>query len=296
MTGMIEFAFEGQGVRMEVDAGEPWFVLSDVCRVLEIKQAHRAAASLDDDEKGRHTVTTLGGNQEMTVINESGLYSLILRSRKPEARRFKKWVTSDVLPTLRRSGAYVMTADDPDMPTNADGNLFGMKVAQINAAARLISAANAIYGPDAARKLWESEPGLPRIGDYSIRGQADRGYDDPEGCLAALLAFPASPAGSIGDLFRLAMTDKATARALEKKGILVDAPAAKGWTAVANRHPFLLSNFSANQWGPDWRIALGLLPNAKPSGGMLHFGAVRSHATLIPHADIARRLSQEKVH
>ena len=296
MTGMMEFAFEGQGVRMELDEGEPWFVLSDVCRVLDIKQAHRAAASLDDDEKGRHSMTTLGGVQEMTVINESGLYSLILRSRKPEAKRFKKWVTSEVLPALRRTGAYVMTPEDPDLPTNADGRLFGMKISQINAAARLISAANAIYGPDAARKLWESEPGLPRIVEYSIRGQADRGYDDPNGCLAALLAFPASHAGTIGDLFKLALTDKAAARALEKRGILVDAPGAKGWMAVANRHPFLLGQFSANQWGPDWRVALGQIENAKPSRDMLHFGELRSHAILIPHADVAARLSKDRVH
>lgn len=77
--------------------GEPWFVLADVCRVLEYRMASDAARNLDADEKDTQNVRTLGGEQEMTVINESGLYSLILTSRKPQAKRFKKWVTSIVL-------------------------------------------------------------------------------------------------------------------------------------------------------------------------------------------------------
>lgn len=88
--------------------GEPWWVLADVCKVLEIAQPHHAASRLDDDEKDRAIVTTLGGSQEMTIINESGLYSLILTSRKPAAKRFKKWVTSEVLPAIRKTGGYMV--------------------------------------------------------------------------------------------------------------------------------------------------------------------------------------------
>lgn len=86
--------------------GEPWFVLTDVCRELDIGNPSQAAKSLDDDEKGIITGDTLGGAQKMTVISESGLYSLILRSRKPEAKRFKKWVTKEVLPSIRKTGGY----------------------------------------------------------------------------------------------------------------------------------------------------------------------------------------------
>lgn len=86
--------------------GEPWFILSDVCKALDLAEPHRAASRLDDDEKGRHTVTTLGGPQELLIINESGLYSLVLTSRKPGAKRFKKWVTSVVLPSIRKTGGY----------------------------------------------------------------------------------------------------------------------------------------------------------------------------------------------
>lgn len=89
--------------------GEPWFVLSDVCHELEISNVGNASARLDDDEKDNirnPDVNGSRGNPNLTIINESGLYSLILSSRKPEAKRFKKWVTSEVLPSIRRTGRY----------------------------------------------------------------------------------------------------------------------------------------------------------------------------------------------
>lgn len=86
--------------------GEPWFVLTDVCRELDHGNPSQAASTLDDDEKGIITSDTPGGSQKMVIVNESGLYSLILRSRKPEAKRFKKWVTKEVLPSIRKTGGY----------------------------------------------------------------------------------------------------------------------------------------------------------------------------------------------
>lgn len=86
--------------------GEPWFVLSDVCGELDLANPRQAASRLDDDEKGVISMDTLGGAQLATIINESGLYSLILTSRKDGAKRFKKWVTSEVLPSIRRTGKY----------------------------------------------------------------------------------------------------------------------------------------------------------------------------------------------
>lgn len=74
---------------------------------------------LDDDEKGAHIVRTPGGEQEVTIINESGLYSLILRSRKPSAKRFKKWVTSEVLPSIRKTGRYVAPGYRPEQTREA---------------------------------------------------------------------------------------------------------------------------------------------------------------------------------
>lgn len=87
--------------------GEPWFVLADVCKVLELSNPTVVASRLESDERSKFN---LGRQGETTIINESGLYSVILRSDKPQAKPFRKWVTSEVLPTIRKHGAY-MTAD-----------------------------------------------------------------------------------------------------------------------------------------------------------------------------------------
>lgn len=110
MHDIIPFDYEGAAVRVVTQDGEPRFVLADICQVLDIANPRNATARLDDDEKGVHTMDTPGGAQEMTVINESGLYSLILTSRKEAAKRFKKWVTSEVLPAIRRDGGYMAAA------------------------------------------------------------------------------------------------------------------------------------------------------------------------------------------
>lgn len=88
--------------------GEPWFVAKNVCDALGIIKYRDAVARLDEDEKGGTVVVdTLGGKQAMTAVNESGLYNLIFQSRKPEARLFRKWVTAEVLPSIRKNGYYV---------------------------------------------------------------------------------------------------------------------------------------------------------------------------------------------
>ena len=100
------FDFQSYSVRVLDINGNPWFVAKDVCRVLDIVDHKTATRKLDDDEKGVHTSDTPGGNQDMKVVSESGLYSLIFSSRKPEAKIFRKWVTKDVLPNIRKTGEY----------------------------------------------------------------------------------------------------------------------------------------------------------------------------------------------
>ena len=103
---LTQFTYGDSSLRVvEIDS-QPWFVAKDVCGILGLANMHSSLAALDEDEKGVHTMDTLGGNQEMTVISEPGLYSLILRSRKPEAKTFKRWVTHEVLPSIRRHGMY----------------------------------------------------------------------------------------------------------------------------------------------------------------------------------------------
>lgn len=87
--------------------GEPWFVLRDVCEVLGLGNSRMVADRLDEDEKGVSQIDTLGGVQNATIISESGLYNVILRSDKPEAKPFRKWVTAVVLPSIRKNGGYI---------------------------------------------------------------------------------------------------------------------------------------------------------------------------------------------
>ena len=104
------FNFNQNQVRTILKDGEPWFVAKDIADALEYRNAPDAIRTLDDDERDTHIVRTSSGNQEMTIINESGLYSLVLKSRKPEAKIFKRWVTGEVLPAIRKTGGYGMPA------------------------------------------------------------------------------------------------------------------------------------------------------------------------------------------
>ncbi len=105
-TQLIPFSFDAHEVRIIDRFGEVWFVATDVATALEYRDSANMARNLDDDEKGTHIVSTLGGNQALSIINESGLYAVILKSRKKEAKRFRKLVTSEVLPAIRKTGQY----------------------------------------------------------------------------------------------------------------------------------------------------------------------------------------------
>ena len=108
MNDLQIFKYQDSEVRTVEMNGEPWFVLKDVCGILGLGEPHRVADRLDGDERTLSTVTdSIGRQQETTVINESGLYNVILRSDKPEAKPFRKWVTAEVLPTIRKHGAYM---------------------------------------------------------------------------------------------------------------------------------------------------------------------------------------------
>ena len=106
---LAPFDFEGRQVRIVTDAqGEPWFVAADVLSTISLDR--KALERLDDDEKGVNSIHTPGGIQEMTTVNEPGLYALVLGSRKAEAKRFKRWVTHEVLPAIRKTGSYAVSA------------------------------------------------------------------------------------------------------------------------------------------------------------------------------------------
>ncbi len=137
MTGkssIVSFNFVAQSVRIVMVDDNPWFVAVDVCSALTIANSRDAVAKLDDDERQVVDFSAVGNtdsreNQRVsnfdpkaiTIINESGLYSLILTSRKPEAKKFKKWVTSEVLPAIRKTGRYV-AAPAQEAPELVSGN------------------------------------------------------------------------------------------------------------------------------------------------------------------------------
>ena len=112
------FNFHGQDVRIVTINNEPYFVGKDVAEVLGYTNPRQALKShVDEDDKGVSKFDTLGGKQDLTIINESGLYSLILSSKLPQAKEFKRWVTSEVLPTIRKHGVYAtdQLLNDPDL-------------------------------------------------------------------------------------------------------------------------------------------------------------------------------------
>ena len=118
MSQIIPFEFECHSLRVNLDAaGQPWFVAADVCAALDLPDTHKAIARLDDDEKGRNSIPTPGGQQDMSVVNESGLYNLVLGSRKPEAKRFKRWITHEVLPSIRKTGSYTSATSVAALPS-----------------------------------------------------------------------------------------------------------------------------------------------------------------------------------
>lgn len=114
------FAFNGSNLNVLQINDEPWFVAKEITSILEYRNTNDATRLLDEDEKGTHLMRTLGGDQEVSIINESGLYSLILRSKKPEAKEFKRWVTHEVLPAIRKHGGYLTPEKTEELIANPD--------------------------------------------------------------------------------------------------------------------------------------------------------------------------------
>lgn len=107
-------------IRVQVINGETWFVAKDVCDNLGINKHRDALTRLDDDERGSVLLDTLGGSQRVSVVNESGLYSLVFQSRKPGAKKFRKWVTMEVLPSIRKTGSYSVKSTCKRLPMPKD--------------------------------------------------------------------------------------------------------------------------------------------------------------------------------
>lgn len=137
--------YEGAEVRTVQIDGEPWFVLTDVCRELEISNSRMAADRLENDELMSVKLTSGGQRREMTIVNESGLYTVILRSDKPQAKPFRKWVTSEVLPSIRKHGSYSVQSQFADLSPQLQV-LIQMETRQKQIEARQAEQATALAG------------------------------------------------------------------------------------------------------------------------------------------------------
>ena len=112
MSNLSVFSFEKSPVRTILVSGAPWFSSADVGKILQLSNIRASVALLDDDEKGVNTIDTPGGKQEISIVSESGLYALIFKSRRPEAKKFRRWVTSEVLPAQKTADKTFKLTDE----------------------------------------------------------------------------------------------------------------------------------------------------------------------------------------
>lgn len=138
--------YEGAEVRTVQIDGEPWFVLADICRELEISHVKDTATRIDEDDLGQtEVIDRMGRSQKVWIINESGLYTVILRSDKPQAKPFRKWVTSEVLPSIRKHGSYSVQSQFADLSPQLQV-LIQMETRQKQIEARQAEQATALAG------------------------------------------------------------------------------------------------------------------------------------------------------
>lgn len=180
MNAIQNFAFEENLVRVVDVDGEPWFAGKDVCSALGIKDHHQALEKLDDDERGGCSVPTPMGNQNMIIISEAGVYRLVFRSTKPEAERFKRWLAHDVLPAIRKTGSYTLPSGQ-----GAPMEVEPLPVDRRQALAE-VREVRLIFGPRAARSLWNQSPHLPRVPEMDV--VTAWGGDEGADCLRHILS------------------------------------------------------------------------------------------------------------
>jgi prophage antirepressor-like protein len=284
MTNPVAFDFEGQSVRtVEID-GIIWFVAADVCKVLEHSNASAAVSRLDEDERGVRNVYTPSGDQEMLIINESGLYSLILTSRKEAAKRFKKWVTAEVLPTLRKTGRYDMAGNN--QPTGQSRK--NLPTSLIPKAERhydlaLVREARAVYGEAGARHVWANSDTLPDMSQLSYQDRLDdlarmRGED----CLRYLLRYAIGRGIPLSEMILYAQYRDDVNSGLESRGIKVSPLRYRGKVIFASHHAFLNKVFAPTDWAGIYQRVLMDIPGAYLTRGPVLFGDDEIPGVIIP--------------
>ena len=140
----ITLTGDRQPVRVVEIDGEPWFVGADIARILGIASASGITRMVDDEDKGSHELETPGGRQNLTIVNESGMYTALMRSNNPAAKPFRRWITSEVLPQIRKTGAYSAT------PELTDDQIIAQALQLTTARVEKLTARLAVVEPKAA--------------------------------------------------------------------------------------------------------------------------------------------------
>ena len=264
MNAVQNFDFEGHLVRVVLVEGEPWFVAVDICRSLTIKNSRDATAKLDDDEVGVGLTDTKEGKRHVQIVSEGGMFALILSSRKAFTpgtvqHRFRKWVTGELLPTLRKTGRYVLPGAE-----GAEHAAPAAPVADVDAPleARVgaVRAAERLYGRANARHVWRAL-GLPAVPEPVAAPDSD-----PEACLAHLLNHDTGN-GLVADL--VANRDDAALLAI---GIRIEGDGI--W--IANAHRAMRGIMQ--EFPRFWRLLLEL-PGARAA--IMKFDGWTSRATFV---------------
>ena len=271
MSDIQVFDFEDNAVRVTDIDGEPWFVAADVCRVLGYDHTPSALRSLDEDERGVQIMHTPSGDQEMNVINESGLYHLVLVSRKPEAKKFRKWVTAEVLPSIRKTGAYIAPETDCRTPGGVRNFDSGLEDGTLTQWVGIVREARLLFGKAAARAVWAQTP-LPKIDIAETIAAFDASA--AENAVREILSTPFK-GGTIGDFVR----DRAEFGEMQASGVRPFFLDGKKYYAVGNGF-----------FGDKTRAVLLSMPQARRYPVSVRFGAVAVRAVLIP-ADFVERVA-----
>lgn len=270
MRDVVPFAFDEHLVRVILRNADPWFVAEDVGRALGIAKVRNTVAGFDDDERAAHSVGTLGGEQKATVLSEPGLYRLIFMSRKPDARRFQRWVTHEVLPTIRKTGSYGAA----DVERSRSEPTPESQIYRLN----LVREARLLFGADRARGLW-SQLGLP-----IVPAAPNVHQDEAHACLVRLLDHRPDGAGgaSVRDLLDELLGGEDQYERLLATTLGVKCDVERDAFIVANIDDGLSKLYAATEWRLGrWSRVLRRLPGALPSSPM-RFGGVQRRGTLIP--------------
>lgn len=295
---IVPFVFEDRLVRTALPDGEPWFVAKDVCAALSLKgDAGQYTRRLPDGEKGLIQNQTPGGLQDMIVVSEPGLYRLIFRSDKPEAKRFQDFVFHEVLPALRRTGSYAVPGREDDAAADElpARRASGDHVAELTAKTAAVREARILMGRAFAARVWR-ELDMPAAGDMRapLSSVPPLLEEEAFSILCDLLSAPDRDGVIIGDevarAVELKRSDLIEPLGLKLVWRVAGVACREGALFVANRAPAIMLAFAGTSRETDAAQRLRDIPGA--ASGHARIGAIsfNGRGTIIPADQLARAL------